>query len=392
MVTKQDAFRHKIRAFAEAEIAPIANAIDRANEFPARLWRKMGAAGLLGVTVPREFGGSGQDYLAHAIAMEEISRASGSVGLSYAAHSNICLDNLYRFGSQAQRERYVAKLCRGEYVGALAMSEPEAGSDVVGSMTCYAEHDGTRWIANGTKQWITNGPEADVLLVYMRTGELEFGSRTVTAFLIEKGMPGFRAEGKTDKLGMRGSNTCSLIFEDCPIPNGNVLGEVNAGAQVLMQGLDSERIVLAGGPLGLMQAALDLVLPFVHERKQFGQAIGHFELMQAKLADMYTSLQAARAFVYDVARRFNHARIQRKDAAACLMFASESAVKVALDAIQILGARGYMNESPAGRLLRDAKVYDIGGGTNEIRRILIGRELFTETETQQPQAFVARQA
>ena len=379
MEQQLDNFREQLRAFAAAEIAPLAAAIDRRNEFPAALWRKLGDAGFLGLTVSTEFGGSDRGYLAHVIAMEEISRASGSVGLSYAAHSNICLDNLYRFGNRAQCERYVPPLCRGEQVGALAMSESAAGSDIIGSMTCQAERSDGYWLANGRKQWITNGPEADVLLVYMRTADATIGTDSITAFIVEKGLPGFRTEGKTDKLGMRGSNTCSLVFEDCPIPDENVLGEVNAGVHLMMQGLDSERLVLAGGPLGLMQAALDLVLPFVHERRQFGQAIGNFELVQAKLAETYASLQAARAFVYDVGRRFDHSRAFRKDAAACLMFAAEHAVQVALDAIQILGARGYMNDSPAGRLLRDAKVYEIGGGTSEIRRILIGRELFAET-------------
>ncbi|MEN8107833.1 MAG: acyl-CoA dehydrogenase family protein [Pseudomonadota bacterium] len=392
MEQQLDDFREQLRAFAGAEIAPLAAAIDRSNEFPAELWRKLGDAGFLGLTVSTEFGGSDRGYLAHVIAMEEISRASGSVGLSYAAHSNICLDNLYRFGNRAQRQRYVPPLCRGEQVGALAMSEPAAGSDIIGSMACQAEYRDGHWLANGRKQWITNGPEADVLLVYMRTADATIGADSITAFIVEKGMPGFRTEGKTDKLGMRGSNTCSLVFEDCPIPDANVLGEINEGVHLLMQGLDSERLVLAGGPLGLMQAALDLVLPFVHERRQFGQAIGHFELVQAKLAEAYASLQAARAFVYDVGRRFDHSSAFRKDAAACLMFAAEHAVQVALDSIQILGARGYMNDSPAGRLLRDAKVYEIGGGTSEIRRILIGRELFAETAAAKETEPIARHA
>ena len=387
-----DTFRNRVRAFTEKEIAPRAADIDRDNNFPADLWKKMGDAGLHGLTVSREYGGSDQGYLAHTIAMEEISRASGAIGLSYAAHSNLCLDNLYRFGSRAQRERYLPRLCSGEWVGALAMSEPGAGSDVIGSMSCHAEHIDDHWIANGTKTWITNGPDADVLIVYMRTAASESGSKSVTAFLVEKGMPGFHTEDRMDKLGMRGSNTGSLIFKDCLIPEENVLGEVNDGVSILMHGLDAERLVLAGGPVGLMQAALDLVLPFMHERKQFGQPIGNFELMQARLANMYTVLQASRAYTYDVARRFDHSRALRKDTTGCLMFASEHAVQVALDAIQILGARGYMNESPAGRLLRDAKVYEIGGGTNEIRHILIGRELFAETDMQQDTEFIARHA
>ncbi|MCG8489184.1 MAG: acyl-CoA dehydrogenase family protein [Chromatiales bacterium] len=378
-----DTFRNQVRDFTEKEIAPRAAEIDRANDFPTDLWKKMGGAGLYGLTVSDEYGGTNQGYLAHTLAMEEISRASGAIGLSYAAHSNLCIDNLYRNGTPAQREHYLPRLCSGEWVGALAMSEPGAGSDIIGSMSCHAEPRGEMWVANGTKTWITNGPDADVLIVYMRTATSRYASKNLTAFLVEKGMPGFRAEDPMDKLGMRGSNTGSLIFEDCAIPQENVLGKVNDGARMMMDGLDAERLILAGGPVGLMQAAFDLVLPFMHERKQFGQPIGKFELMQARLADVYTALQASRAYTYDVARRFDHSRALRKETAGCLMFASERAVEVALAAIQILGARGYMNESPAGRLLRDAKVYEIGGGTNEIRHILIGRELFVETDRQQ---------
>jgi isovaleryl-CoA dehydrogenase len=373
-----DAFRKLVREFAQARIAPSAAAIDLENQAPASLWRELGERGLHGLTVPKRFGGSERGYLAHVIAMEEISRASGAVGLSWCAHSNILLDNLYRNGTEAQRAKYVPKLCSGEWVGALAMSEPGAGSDVVSSMEAHAEKHGGKWIANGVKKWITNGTTADVLIVYFRTAPPSAGSRSVTAFIVEKGARGFRAGPKTDKLGMRGSDTCELHFEDCEIPDANVLGQPNEGVKILMSGLDAERLVLAGGPIGIMQAALDLVLPFARERRQFGVPIGSFQLMQAKLADMYTSLSAARAFAYRLAASYDGARALRKDCAACYLFASDAAVRVALDAIQMLGARGYMNESPAGRLLRDAKVYDIGGGTSEIRRLLIGRELLGE--------------
>ena len=370
-------FRQSVREYAQREIAPIAAEIDHDNEFPTPLWKKLGQKKLLGLTIPNKYGGSEKGYLANLIAMEEISRASASVGLSYCAHSNICLDNLFRNANQEQRKKYVPKLCTGEWVGALAMSEPTAGSDVVGSMTCHAEENGSYWIANGTKKWITNGPDADVYIVYMRT-DTNTDSHSITAFIIERTMPGFSIGNKTNKLGMRGSNTCELYFENCKIPQDNVLGEINEGVKILMSGLDSERLILSGGPLGIMQSALDIVLPYVKQRKQFNRPIGTFELMQGKLADMYTALQAARSFSYKSAEQFDNGITSRKDAAACYLFASEAAVKVSLEAIQCLGAPGYMNDSPASRLIRDAKVYDIGGGTNEIRRMLIGRELFEE--------------
>jgi len=371
-----DMLREAVQRFAATEIAPLAAEIDHKNEFPQALWPRLGEMGLLGITIPEEYGGAGMGYLAHVVAMEEISRASASVGLSYGAHSNLCLNNLYLNANEEQRRKYLPKLCSGEWKGALAMSEPGAGSDVVGSMSCRAEKKGDRWIANGSKMWITNGPEADVLLVYMRTAGKEAGSKCMTAFIIEKGMKGFRTAQKLDKLGMRGSNTCELVFEDCEIPEENVLGEVNHGVYILMRGLDSERLVLSGGPIGIMQAALDVVLPYMHERKQFDQPIGTFELMQAKMADMYTRLQSSRAFSYRVAEQFDRGEAVRMDAAAALLLASENAVQVALEAIQALGGNGYINEYPTGRLLRDAKLYDIGAGTNEIRRMLIGRELF----------------
>jgi len=367
--------RDSVRRFAEEAIAPRAEEIDRSNEFPQELWTALGQMGLLGITVPEQYGGSDMGYLAHLVAMEEISRASGSIGLSYGAHSNLCLDNLCRNGSETQRQKYVPKLVAGEWVGALAMSEPGAGSDVVGSMSCRAEKQGDVWVANGSKMWITNGPECDVALVYMRTAGRDAGSKCMTAFLVEKDFGGFTKAQKLDKFGMRGSNTCELVFDNCEIPDENVLGEVNEGVKILMSGLNSERLVLSGGPIGIMQAAMDNVLPYIRERKQFGRTLSDFGLMQAKIGDMYTALQSSRGFAYQVASDYDHGDKSRIDAAACLLHASTSAVKVALEAIQALGGNGYINEYPTGRLLRDAKLYDIGAGTNEIRRMLVGREL-----------------
>jgi isovaleryl-CoA dehydrogenase len=372
-----DMLRDSVRSFAAAEIAPHAAEIDRSNQFPMALWRKLGDLGVLGVTVPEEYGGAGLGYLEHVVAMEEISRASASVGLSYGAHSNLCVNQIKLNGSDAQRQRYLPKLISGEHVGALAMSEPGSGSDVV-SMRLKAEKKGDRYVLNGNKMWITNGPDASTLVVYAKTDPAA-GPKGITAFIIEKDFKGFSTAQKLDKLGMRGSNTCELVFEECEVPEENVLGTLNQGVRVLMSGLDYERSVLAGGPLGIMQACMDAVVPYVHERKQFGQPIGEFQLMQGKLADMYTVMNAARAYVYAVNKACDRGEATRKDAAGAILFAAEKATWMALEAIQCLGGNGYINDYPTGRLLRDAKLYEIGAGTSEIRRMLIGRELFKET-------------
>jgi isovaleryl-CoA dehydrogenase len=372
-----DMIRDSARNFADKEIAPRAAAIDRDNLFPRDLWPKMGALGLHGITAPEQYGGLGLGYLEHCVAMEEVSRASGSVGLSYGAHSNLCVNQIVRNGSDEQRARYLPKLVSGEHVGGLAMSEPNAGSDVV-SMTTRAEKKGDRWVLNGAKMWITNGPVAETLVVYAKTDPAA-GARGMTAFLVERGFKGFSNGQKLDKLGMRGSDTSELVFSDCEVPEENVLGKVGKGVNVLMSGLDYERVVLSAGPLGLMAAALDAVLPYVHERRQFGQPIGAFQLVQGKLADMYVTLNASRAYVYAVAKACDRGQTTREDAAGAILYAAERATQVALDAIQVLGGNGYTNEYPVGRLLRDAKLYEIGAGTSEIRRMLIGRELFDKT-------------
>jgi len=372
-----DAIRATVRAFSQDEIAPRAAEIDRDNLFPRNLWPKMGALGLHGLTVEEEYGGAGLGYLEHCIAMEEVSRASASVGLSYGAHSNLCINQLRRNGTDAQKRRYLPRLISGEHVGALAMSEPGSGSDVV-SMRTKAIKKGDRYLLNGSKMWITNGPQAETLIVYAKT-DPDAGSRGITAFIIEKGMKGFSTAQKLDKLGMRGSDTCELVFVDCEVPEDNVLGQVGKGVNVLMSGLDYERAVLAAGPLGIMQAAMDIVIPYVHERKQFGQPIGSFQLIQGKLADMYVMMNACKAYVYAVAKACDRGETTREDAAGAILIAAEKATQMALDAIQILGGNGYINDYPTGRLLRDAKLYEIGAGTSEIRRMLIGRELFEKT-------------
>ena len=369
--------REAVSKFAASEIAPRAAEIDHSNDFPGDLWRSLGELGVLGITVEEEYGGTGMGYLAQIVAMEELSRASAAVGLSYGAHSNLCVNQIRRNGSEPQKRRYLPKLIAGEHVGALAMSEPGAGSDVV-SMKLRADKRGDRFVLNGTKMWITNGPDADTIVVYAKT-DVDAGARGITAFIVEQGFKGYSTAQKLDKLGMRGSNTCELVFQDCEVPAENVLGVIGKGTEVLMSGLDYERAVLAAGPVGIMQACLDVVLPYVHERRQFGQAIGEFQLMQGKLADMYTTLNACRSYAYAVGRACDDGKITRKDAAGVILYAAERATWMALEAIQCLGGIGYTNDYPAGRLLRDAKLYEIGAGTSEIRRMLIGRELFDET-------------
>jgi isovaleryl-CoA dehydrogenase len=370
--------RDSVRSFADDEIAPRAADVDRTNDFPMELWRKMGTLGILGITVEEEYGGAGMGYLEHCVAMEEVSRGSASVGLSYGAHSNLCVNQIRRNGTAAQKKKYLPKLVSGDFVGALAMSEPGAGSDVVG-MKLRADKKGDRYVLNGNKMWITNGPDANVLVVYAKSDPAA-GPRGITAFLIEKGWKGFSTAQKLDKLGMRGSNTCELVFQDCEVPEESVLGQVGKGVNVLMSGLDYERAVLAAGPCGIMQACLDVVVPYVHERRQFGEPIGSFQLVQGKLADMYTTTNACKSYVYAVAKACDRGQTTRKDAAGAILYAAEKATQVALDAIQLLGGNGYINDYPTGRLLRDAKLYEIGAGTSEIRRWLIGRELFEETK------------
>lgn len=372
-----DMLRQSVAQFCRVEIVPRAAQIDKSNEFPMDLWKKFGQMGLLGITVAEDYGGVNMGYLAHCVAMEEISRASASVGLSYGAHSNLCVNQIDKNGTEAQKKKYLPQLCSGEHVGALAMSEPNAGSDVV-SMSLKADKQGDHYLLNGNKMWITNGPDAQTFVIYAKT-DTGAGSKGITAFIVERDYAGFSRHQKLDKLGMRGSNTCELVFQDCPVPTENILGGEGRGVAVLMSGLDYERAVLSGGPVGIMQACLDTVIPYVHERKQFGQAIGQFQLMQGKLADMYTDLNASRAYLYAVAKACDKGQDSRKDAAAVILFAAEKATQMALQTIQALGGNGYTNEYPAGRLLRDAKLYEIGAGTSEVRRMLIGRELFSET-------------
>ncbi|WP_330925384.1 isovaleryl-CoA dehydrogenase [Candidatus Sororendozoicomonas aggregata] len=371
--------RSQVSQFASKEVAPIAEEVDRTNAFPSHLWKAFGDLGLLGITVDESSGGAGMGYLAHVLAMEEISRASASVGLSYGAHSNLCVNQIFRNGTNAQKERYLPDLISGHAVGSLAMSEPNAGSDVV-SMKLRAEKKGDRYILNGNKMWITNGPDASTYVVYAKTAPEE-GAHGITAFIIERRFPGFTQAQKLDKLGMRGSNTCELVFQDCEVPEENILGTLNGGVKVLMSGLDYERVVLAGGPTGIMQACLDVVVPYIHDRQQFGKSIGEFQLIQGKVADMYTTLNACRAYLYAVAKACDRGETTRKDAAGVILYCAEKATQMALDAIQILGGNGYINDYPTGRLLRDAKLYEIGAGTSEIRRMLIGRELFEETRS-----------
>ena len=369
--------RDMTESFSQAELAPIAAQVDEENEFPNQMWKKFGDLGLLGITVDEEFGGSNMGYLAHVIAMEEISRASASIGLSYGAHSNLCVNQIHKNGTQAQKQKYLPKLCSGEHIGALAMSEPGAGSDVVG-MKLRAEKKGDRYILNGNKMWITNGPDAHTYVIYAKT-DISAGAPGITAFIVERDFPGFSQAQKLDKLGMRGSNTCELVFQDCEVPEENILGVEGRGVKVLMSGLDYERTVLSGGPVGIMQACMDVVIPYIHDRKPFGQSIGGFQLMQGKVADMYTRLNASRAYLYAVAKACDRGEESRKDAAAVILYTAEAATQQALEAIQALGGNGYINEFPTGRFLRDAKLYEIGAGTSEIRRMLIGRELFNET-------------
>ncbi|MGY8862378.1 MAG: isovaleryl-CoA dehydrogenase [Pseudomonadales bacterium] len=372
-----DMLREQVNQFSATEIAPLAQATDQDNEFPNQLWKKMGDMGLLGITCDEQYGGAGMGYLAHSIAMEEISRASASIGLSYGAHSNLCVNQIHRHGTDQQKSKYLPKLISGDHIGALAMSEPGAGSDVV-SMQLKADLKGGNYILNGNKMWITNGPDANTYVIYAKT-DAAAGSKGITAFIVERDYPGFSRSPKLDKLGMRGSNTCELVFIDCEVPAENILGQLNGGARVLMSGLDYERVVLSGGPLGIMQACMDVVVPYVHDRKQFGKSIGEFQLVQGKLADMYTQMNAAKSYVYNVAKSCDRGETTRKDSAGAILYSAELATKMALDAIQLLGGTGYTNECPTGRLLRDAKLYEIGAGTSEIRRMLIGRELFNES-------------